>query len=592
MLKAITWFVFSSLLCTGLIFAQQHKQVEITKVTGEEIVTDNIVYSDIDIRNVNIPNQTVLGNNFTWNMYGMTDYATGYDLQSNGSTQQLWYDMNGGSLNAVFTTSQQATPTPTDRTCTYFYSNDGGVTWTNVGNVPPPASATSGFPSIIGYPFSSVVIANHTGLGGGNVRTQLFINSEAGEYDFVNFDPGEAPEGPPIWPTLGMSNNDILVFGSSMSTASNQYTNTFDLNTGNFSGYQFYYGDQAETYHFATSEGGKIAHAYVDTFGGAWFRESTDDGLTWGTEERIFVPFIDFIDGQDTVMVGTIRGINVSYIGETPSVVFETYRVGPTFLTYYPGLPSEIRYWSPDINGGTNKVIADSNNVPFYSNQGVVAVFAALNRPVIGKAEGDNALFVAFFATIEEVATTVDSTRFMAGFFMMSEDAGETWTEPERFTPETNPLLDFRWVSIASVNPVDGNMCTVHLAMVGDPTAGSQVNGAPAGVTAKFYYFTTDITLTTSVEDDFVANTFDLSQNYPNPFNPATQIKYNLAERSNVTLKVYDVLGKEVATLVNTTKDAGSHEVNFDASDLASGMYIYTIKAGSFTQSKKMMLLK
>jgi hypothetical protein len=96
----------------------------------------------------------------------------------------------------------------------------------------------------------------------------------------------------------------------------------------------------------------------------------------------------------------------------------------------------------------------------------------------------------------------------------------------------------------------------------------------------------------TDVKDPVSVYSFDLGQNYPNPFNPSTKITYSVAERGNVSLKVYDVLGNEVADLVNTTKDAGSYTVNFDASNLASGLYIYTLKAGNFTSSKKMMLLK
>ncbi len=89
-----------------------------------------------------------------------------------------------------------------------------------------------------------------------------------------------------------------------------------------------------------------------------------------------------------------------------------------------------------------------------------------------------------------------------------------------------------------------------------------------------------------------VVNTYSLNQNYPNPFNPSTLIKYSVAERSNVSLKVFDILGNEVATLVNTSKDAGSYQVNFDASKLSSGVYIYTLNAGNYTQSKKMLLMK
>jgi hypothetical protein len=83
-----------------------------------------------------------------------------------------------------------------------------------------------------------------------------------------------------------------------------------------------------------------------------------------------------------------------------------------------------------------------------------------------------------------------------------------------------------------------------------------------------------------------------LHQNYPNPFNPSTKISYSIKEEGLVTLKVYDVLGKEVATLVNENKPEGNYEVEFNASALPSGMYIYKLQVGNFTDVKKMLLTK
>ncbi|MGE5353642.1 MAG: T9SS type A sorting domain-containing protein [Acidobacteriota bacterium] len=85
---------------------------------------------------------------------------------------------------------------------------------------------------------------------------------------------------------------------------------------------------------------------------------------------------------------------------------------------------------------------------------------------------------------------------------------------------------------------------------------------------------------------------FELEQNYPNPFNPSTQISFQVPEASMVTLRVFDMLGKEVATLVNEYKSAGSHTVQFNASNLPSGMYIYQLRAGENISLRKMMLLK
>ena len=94
------------------------------------------------------------------------------------------------------------------------------------------------------------------------------------------------------------------------------------------------------------------------------------------------------------------------------------------------------------------------------------------------------------------------------------------------------------------------------------------------------------------VNDKIVANNFILYQNYPNPFNPKTVIKYELLSRDFVTLKVYDVLGKEIATLVNEEKDAGEYKTTFDGLNLASGIYMYRLSVGNNHLSRKMILLK
>ncbi|MBO6522853.1 MAG: T9SS type A sorting domain-containing protein [Balneolaceae bacterium] len=93
-------------------------------------------------------------------------------------------------------------------------------------------------------------------------------------------------------------------------------------------------------------------------------------------------------------------------------------------------------------------------------------------------------------------------------------------------------------------------------------------------------------------EEEVNPNEFRLSQNYPNPFNPSTNISFNLPSSGEVTLKVYNLLGQEVVTLVNGRLNSGSHTVAFDASRLASGMYIYRLQAGSHLQTKKMLLIK
>ncbi len=91
--------------------------------------------------------------------------------------------------------------------------------------------------------------------------------------------------------------------------------------------------------------------------------------------------------------------------------------------------------------------------------------------------------------------------------------------------------------------------------------------------------------------------TFALEQNYPNPFNPSTTIKYQIPDVGtqravSVSLKIYNILGQAVATLVDAEQEAGFKSVTFDASDLPSGVYIYKITAGTFTEQKKMLLIR
>ncbi len=96
----------------------------------------------------------------------------------------------------------------------------------------------------------------------------------------------------------------------------------------------------------------------------------------------------------------------------------------------------------------------------------------------------------------------------------------------------------------------------------------------------------------TGLENEINPNSFSLEQNYPNPFNPSTTIKFNLGKAGFTTLKLYNVIGKEVANIVNDQLESGPHEVTFNAKDLPTGTYFYKLTSGNYTETRKMMLLK
>jgi hypothetical protein len=136
--------------------------------------------------------------------------------------------------------------------------------------------------------------------------------------------------------------------------------------------------------------------------------------------------------------------------------------------------------------------------------------------------------------------------------------------------------------SMSYILPQDSVISSISASFAGD------VNYSSQNATGKFTY-----TLT-GVEKNPIAipTKFDLLQNYPNPFNPTTTINYQLPQSGFVTIKVFDILGREVATLVHVNKQIGYYSANFDAGKLTSGIYFYTIRVNNYIESKKMLLLK
>lgn len=122
------------------------------------------------------------------------------------------------------------------------------------------------------------------------------------------------------------------------------------------------------------------------------------------------------------------------------------------------------------------------------------------------------------------------------------------------------------------------------------------------GVTYQYRISDVDINGVESIHEQIVSATpvaestipteYALHQNYPNPFNSSTTIRFDIKEAGNVNIKVFDLLGREVATLVNEQLSAGTHSVSWDASGVASGIYLYRIKSGEFSATKKLLLLK
>lgn len=143
-------------------------------------------------------------------------------------------------------------------------------------------------------------------------------------------------------------------------------------------------------------------------------------------------------------------------------------------------------------------------------------------------------------------------------------------------------------MGVISVANVDGDAADEVLYTNQYPRGNPNLGGMP--IIVLDLQFTP---VSVEKEDDIVPAQFYLNQNFPNPFNPTTEIKFGITESGNIDLRIFDALGREVAVLINNEfMSAGNYNVKYDASNLASGNYIYRMTAGSNTVSKKMQLLK
>ena len=159
----------------------------------------------------------------------------------------------------------------------------------------------------------------------------------------------------------------------------------------------------------------------------------------------------------------------------------------------------------------------------------------------------------------------------------------------ESVRPHTPYKISHRVVASGGTRQTDTNH--IHFGTVGQSVIGV-VDTIPFRNEVGFWYQPGYVITSVDPDEDQPPRVYRLDQNYPNPFNPATSIRFALPKRSHVSLKIYDVLGREVATVVDEELKRGLHRVTWDARHLASGVYFYRIQAGGFVQTKKLVVLK
>ncbi|MCB0726418.1 MAG: T9SS type A sorting domain-containing protein [Ignavibacteriae bacterium] len=579
-----------TIFSAGTSFSQDRKVVKNTVLDGSEIGTRNLNKSVKNTTDNNLqPMTTAGGLTVTYSTFGLSSY---YDLQSNSTTNEVWQDPNNADY--VHSAVMVLPVFGGTRVVNYVLSTDRGVTWTNFGSIDV---AASGFPSIDGLSDGSAIVTMHTSAGGVGTRSQVFTDLGPGFGSWSRFDPGTSGANSLIWgrvvATQSISSTIKWVLTSSQNATDGEVATITQSDLappGTFSPWNPYLSDNAEQYCLARGEDGRIGNAFISqgavNLGDVEFRESMDGGLTWSTPIKIY----DANPAVDTL--GAFRGLSMVYLGNTPCVTFEVDYITET--GFFPTLPSSIYCWNPTVNSGIPVMVANQSNVTFYPNNGVEnGVMTPICRPAIGKVNGNsnnNVLFIAMNVATAEMAA--DSNTYYAIYFSTSYDNGATWTTPERITP-ASPLMDYRYVSISRTNAVVGDGCEVQLVVETKNYAGAFAPNEPPGP-ADFTSVKVLVPLTSINEiSSTVPSDYSLKQNYPNPFNPSTSIRFDIQKGSNVSLEVYNIKGQKVATLINNEfVSPGTKEVSFNASNLTSGIYYYTLSTGNFTDTKKMMLIK
>jgi len=333
-------------------------------------------------------------------------------------------------------------------------------------------------------------------------------------------------------------------------------------------------------------------------------------------------------------------------VGDSGTIIFSleggyNWYIGSNFLTedYY----SVSFSGANGIYGGSSQTIVrakfEGTSIIFYEVQtgffGGGFLAAYMLSPQIGFVAGENSIFQPLFGVSadsghnwdftafylnnnEGRATGVDFTDLNIGYvsarvwdgqgaISKTTDNGNNWAT----TFFNNPLwgIDFPVSGASQVGYCVGDSGTILKTYNAGDIWQQQLSGRSEKLN-KVYFLDLDFGLAVGENGTILRTTtggelitqvkeklslvyeFNLEQNYPNPFNPSTSIQYALSSRQFVSLEVYDVLGNEIATLVNEEKPAGSYEVEFNSTSLPSGIYFYRLQAGSFIESKKMILIK
>ena len=390
----------------------------------------------------------------------------------------------------------------------------------------------------------------------------------------------EQTSGPPngvVW-AIGIDDEDVIYAGDNAVL----YKSKDDGD-----GWDFVYDWSSVGAEIASIVFNDSGDVFVGVWGGPGVFRSTDDGVTW-LEPNHSIPNVNSI----------AVGLNGDVIAATMNGVYISTNDGYDWELRDNGLPGPTIIMSIFVD--------DINNYFAGTYSGQAAIYKSTDFGMSWYASGPTIYWFAIASIINNSSNTLFASSLDAMGVNRSTDNGSTWEYFTSGIPQINQ--DIVLISNESDQIFASSGFGVYISVDNGETWTDYLSGLSnnyifsfginskgilfAGTGGDGVYRTIQSTLSVETVSTNIPYDFYLLQNYPNPFNPVTTISYQIREQELVQLKVHDILGREVATLVNEIKPSGSYQVEFNASKLPSGIYLYKLISGNFTETKKLILMK
>lgn len=558
-------------------------------------------------------------------LVGFSDYAT------NGNTlNQIVSSGDTIVVAMVYLDSIEATNANggTSVRIVYNFSVTGGNTWESTSRFDLTA-VKSRWPDLA---YLLTTSGSTVGSGGriwtgalraGGFAADVILGAGTGTVYYV---PGTGQAGNTDYFISKVNNNLIAGVWQRADTI---YAQNFNLSTNTFGSRVFVYrtanSNTVASYDvYSSSNGATLATFYnfvnEDASAGDGgipvfrYQKSTDNGTTWSSPLKILS---SGMIGGDSAQAYWHQDAAFKPGTQDPYLVFST-QPPSGFGNWEPGseglLDSNRRgynvcIWSPSLNGGNPVRVASYLNVDVLSDtakfkkvtrlrtiQGVGPRFAyqvnasIVGHPSIGFSDDGTVIHVAF--EVARPDTSSEMFNFFDIFTTKSTDGGATWSTPVNLTNTTTE--DEMYPAVSKTGNTNSG---ARITYQGTSVPGCQGFGPSSSIESQviapvYQCFRSTIIGIQPISSEVPVG-FILKQNYPNPFNPSTTIRFAVPKSANVTIEVFDITGRLVRVLAsNEFVTPGVKEVTFNASDLSSGIYFYTLKAADFSETKKMILVK